>query len=946
VVDLGGCESRSPRLLERETELATLAAALADTSGGHGRIVVIEGPAGIGKTALLDWLRHQAVATGAYVLGGRGAEIERGFPFGVCRQLFERPLANAPADHRASLLTGAASLAGHLFGLGDPPAPTSDPAFATVHGLYWLCSNLAEEAPVVLTVDDVHHADATSLRFFAYLAPRLEALSALLALAVRPAELPGGASNELFYSSATTVVAPRELSPQAVSTVVRARFPRGSDGLCRACHTATAGNPFLLASLLEAIETEEAAAPASIERLLRRGSVAVGRTVLARLARLPRACRRLVQAAAVLGSGAELSHAASLAELDLAAAATALEELARHQILIPGCPLRFVHPLIESAVLASLPDGAKAVAHEKAARLLDELGCEPARAAAHLLDAYPAGDPWVVRTLQAAAGAAMRAGGPGEAARYLRRALEEPTEAANRAVLLHQVGIAEVLSHDPHAMDDLGRALQTAGDPRVRAGIALDLGRCLVVADRPRDALPLLERAIDELGDMDPDLTTRLEADLLLVAYTSRSTWPVFRRHLARVRGRPVDQSPSGRLLLATLAAAAFFDARPAQEVRELAERALGAGELLAELGPEAPLLYATINALAFADWTHAAIGWFDRAVEESQRRGSIIGFALASCMRSLASWRLGSLADAEADARTALDHGARGSAIEPLAMDVLTAISIERGAMREAAQFALPCAQRSLRSGDLPALFGVYARGRLRAAGGDFGGAFEDFTHCGRWFGETGLRSPGLMPWQSSSAVACARIGHQERAIELVERELDAARTMARPRPVGIATHAAGLVRADIDLLRQAVNILAESDDRLEHARALTDYGAALRRGGHRIDAREPLRLALDLAVACGATVVACRAREELIAAGARPHRQRITGLHALTASERRVAAMAADGMTNREIAQALFITTKTVAHHLTHTYSKLDIEGRNQLPNAMKRGCDGNQI
>jgi DNA-binding CsgD family transcriptional regulator len=139
------------------------------------------------------------------------------------------------------------------------------------------------------------------------------------------------------------------------------------------------------------------------------------------------------------------------------------------------------------------------------------------------------------------------------------------------------------------------------------------------------------------------------------------------------------------------------------------------------------------------------------------------------------------------------------------------------------------------------------------------------------------------------------------------------------------------------IDLMQQAVAALQSSPSRLEQARALVDLGAALRRVGRRTDAREPLRRGLDLAAACGASALAARAREELVAAGARPRRQRLSGQEALTASERRVALMAAEGMSNREIAQVLFVTMKTVAMHLTRAYEKLDITGRAQLPTAL---------
>jgi DNA-binding CsgD family transcriptional regulator len=162
-------------------------------------------------------------------------------------------------------------------------------------------------------------------------------------------------------------------------------------------------------------------------------------------------------------------------------------------------------------------------------------------------------------------------------------------------------------------------------------------------------------------------------------------------------------------------------------------------------------------------------------------------------------------------------------------------------------------------------------------------------------------------------------------------------------PRAVGMALHASGLVEGGergLELLGEAVAVLEPSPARLEYARSLTDFGAALRRANRRAAARDPLRQALDIADACGARPLAERARQELRAAGGRPRRPRMSGVEALTASERRIAGMAADGLSNPEIAQALFVTKKTVEAHLGGAYRKLGIRSRTQLPAALAKG------
>lgn len=230
-------------------------------------------------------------------------------------------------------------------------------------------------------------------------------------------------------------------------------------------------------------------------------------------------------------------------------------------------------------------------------------------------------------------------------------------------------------------------------------------------------------------------------------------------------------------------------------------------------------------------------------------------------------------------------------------------------------------------------------SRARLRCAQGRFTEAVDDFLACGTRLEARGSRHPGVLAWRSGAALALLQLDQPGEARRLADEELDLARRLGVPRALGIALRAAGLVYGGADgmaLLDEAATVLALSDARLEHARALTDLGAALRRANRRVAAREPLRRGLDLAAACDAAPLADRARQELIAAGARPRRSG-SGVDALTPSELRVARMAADGMGNRAIAQALFVTVKTVEVHLGSTYRKLGISSRTALTSAL---------
>jgi DNA-binding CsgD family transcriptional regulator len=198
---------------------------------------------------------------------------------------------------------------------------------------------------------------------------------------------------------------------------------------------------------------------------------------------------------------------------------------------------------------------------------------------------------------------------------------------------------------------------------------------------------------------------------------------------------------------------------------------------------------------------------------------------------------------------------------------------------------------------------------------------------------------NPGTAPWRRWAAEGLRLLARTQEARALVEDELALARRWGDPQTIGASLRVLGLVeggRAGIGLLREAVDVLAATPAQLEYARALVDLGAALRRANQRTEARERLREGVDLAQTIGAFGLATHANAEIAATGARPRRVIPTGLDALTASERRVAQLAAEGMSNKEIAQPLFVTVKTVEVHLSHAYHKLEISSRAQLDTA----------
>jgi DNA-binding CsgD family transcriptional regulator len=927
-------------LLDRERELAEIGGLIDAACEGLGGVVVVEGPAGIGKTRLLGEAARIAAAAGAGELRARASEFEAGIGFGVARQLFEPMLRAASAGERRRLLDGVARIGARALGVedGEPPADR----FAAIHGLYWMCANRAEASPLVVLVDDVQWSDAPSLAWLGYLARRAGDLPVVLVLGLRSGD-PAGERAELVQlaGGGAKRLALGPVSAAAVGEMVRGQLDEGAEeSFCLAVNELSGGNPLFVRELLAAAR-EQGLAPRdwSVSALELIAPAAVGASVLARLSRLGQESVALARAVAVLGSGCEVRSAARLADVDTDVAELAADRLAAAQILAPVRPLEFFHPLIGATVLESIAPGAQRVAHRRAAELLDgEVEGSLPRVAAHLLACGPAGDRWVVRRLGEAAREALERGAPEIAASYARRALAEPPEAGERAALLLLLGTGEWRAGQPDAIAPLEQAFAAAGDDHRTLVLASDLlGFVYYVSDQADRAVEVRERAFAAVADTDARLAAALEASAALVGMTNERTAPAAIRRAEGLhrRLRTLTDPPLGLLL--TLAYDASR-ANRADEAQELAERALACE-------PYPPPLW-TINALMNTLMIVECYGALQKLGEEvlksARQRGAMQELAGISVWRAAASYDCGALADAEADARWALEHGTGVHRIRAVAD--LVRVLIDRDELQEAEgvleQFGDPRGSRSI---DVPRF--LFARGQLRRAQSRQQEAVNDFLESGRRYDRVRQVRRSSVQW-SEVALAHAALGNADEARRLAGEQLALARAAPRPRMLGISLRVSGLVRGGhtgLELLAEAVKTLERSQSPLELSRALSDYGAALRRAGRRVQARTELERALDLAHRCGARRIATRTRAELIAAGAKPRRDAITGRDALTASELRVARLAADGLTNREIAQALFITTRTAKGHLSRVYHKLGITRRGQLAGALTGPLDG---
>ena len=930
-------------LLEREAELATIGATLDAARGGSGQILTIEGEAGAGKTSLLDAAGRLAAEGGMRVLRARAGEYERDFPYGVVRQLFEPPLCDT--ELLAELREGSAALATPVF---DPQAggESGDP-FAIQHGLYWLAADLAAGTPTALLVDDAQWADLASLQALAYIGRRIEGLPALLALTVRSGE-PGGHErllDELRNEPAASLIEPPALSSTAAGELVVAQAGQSpSEDFAAVCHQATAGNPFLLVELLRAIGPEHlGAGDGDAARLSEVAAAGASRSILTRLARLGEHSTAVARAVALLEPNAEAHLVAELSGLPPAEIADATEQLVRAHLLSDTQPPAFVHPLVREAVLSEVPAPRRADDHARAAALLDRDGAAVDTVGAHLLLAAPAGDAWAVEALRRAGAKALARGAPRAAVRYLRRALQEPPAQDERPAASRELGLALLRANDPEGIEILRTVRAATEDPIARAELATELTSSLGLRGGGEEASVLLEESLAELPDRDCDLAIQLRGWLLLQTLWGLERLP--EGTLPAAGEEPSAATLAGRMVLAQGGYLNSVGLGTVARGLELAEAAMPDLEtVIADTANGLPPQGAQA-AVVLADRGDRVAHHFQPIIEAATRRGAPAAIAGGYGVRAFLNLLEGNLRDGQGDADVAVDI-VRGTGLTgSLAIwsGLALRIAAARGDIAGGEELLREMWSEHQQISGLAAAALISARGELRRAGGRHAEARHDFLATAERVKFVPLPNQEMMPWRVGLALCEAALGNDSEAIGLASESSEQARRAGGGRGIGIALRVQGSVTggADgIELLRKSVTALGGTRARLEHATALVELGAALRRANKRKEARGPLREGLDLAHRCGAAPLEQRARTELEATGARPRKAVYSGVESLTPSELRVARIAAEGKTNREIAQALTVTEKTIETHMRHVFQKLDIGRRTELAAALKDG------
>jgi DNA-binding CsgD family transcriptional regulator len=866
------------------------------------------------------------------------------------RQLLEPTVVGASRAERERLFAAAAVHARPVF---EPSAPLTSASsagspFAVLHGLYWLLNNLSDESPAALMIDDVQWADPESLRFLAYLGPRVDGLRVVVLVARRTGEGATADLARLALAPDTTVLRPAPLSAGATAELCAARLGAPvAPEFAAACERATGGNPYYLEALLRAAKDDHLPTDADgARRVSRVGPASVADAVLLRISTAHPQAPALVRAVAVLGDGSGLTEAAQLAGISLETAADAADVLVAQAILKAPRGLEFTHPILREAVYGDLGPRHRAVEHGRAARILDAAGASHERIAAQIVQAEPTGNAARVGFLRQVAEADLTRGAPAAAAAWLRRALAEPPQPAERGAVLLELGIAEHRLGLPSAVDHLAAASELIEEPPLYVRAVRRLANALTLSGRSEAAVTAIESAIPAVESSHRELALLLEAEL---AAHSRQASPDVRARVSRRLARLGDvgrSSPGARLVQASLA---FDRARSsgseADAVAHL-EGALAEGRLLAEQELDVPgPFYQLVLGLLATDALDLAAECVAQALQIAQARASIPAVAYLTACRGRLALRRGDVGQAEADGRAAVDllkaHGIRSGRTFVGAMFVDTLI--ETGDI-ETAEHVLQGAGPAhlppgLTNNDL-----FRARSLLRLAQGRTSEGLADLIEFGRRDELCGGANPLASRWRSRAAYALVELGDWAEARGMAADDLARARRWGAPSGIGTALRAAALVGDGsdaIELLTQATQELERSPARLEHARALVDLGAALRRANHRVEARGPLQDGLRLAQRCSAGPLVERARTELSAAGGRSAAATGRGGAQLTVSERRVAELAAQGLSNKEIAQELFVTSKTVETHLGRAYLKLNIVRRTQLGRALADGA-----
>jgi DNA-binding CsgD family transcriptional regulator len=900
-------------LIEREPELAELRSLFTESLDGQGRVVVIGGAVASGKTALLRAFAERATGSGAVFLEATAAHAERRMPLGVVRQLFAgfTPLYRTTEDVRQLLDEGVDTA---MFDEGEfRPKAATRAMGAVLQELSRMLLLQAAQTPLVISVDDMHDADGASLQFLVYVAHRLKSARILLVLTenLSPWQEHPVLHADLLSHPHCRYVRLNLLTRRGQAQLLAAQFGvQTGHRLAPACHAITGGNPLLVHALIKDNRDREETTELTVD-------TAFPQAVLGCLHRGGPAMTSIARVLAILGEPASPTLIGRLLDLSTEQVSHTVDAMTMAALLDGG---RFRHPAAPTVVLDSMAPKERAALHGRAARLLHDHGAAPTVVAGHLI-AAGAQESWAVPVLEEAAEQALAEGELHTALSCLRLARKTCPDERQRAQ------IASALARTEWRIDPavVGRLLPTlvsdARDGRLTRDQTITLLGYLMWYGRADEAIRILERLAGEI-------TNGLEAPRLLMSCLYPEA--VERAGVgwnAEEDRRNASAGATGQLRAAA-ALSAVLTGDQDYDVSGTAEQILQ-GARLGQTPPECVL--AAIAVLVYDDQPGKAARWCDPFLEEAATQRVPVVHAALAAARALICVRQGDLIAAEQHARTAL------SRISPLAwgvaigmpISVMVLATTRMGRYEDAATYlgvTVPDTMFQTPVG----LHYLRARGHHYLATGHPSAALDDFRSCGELMRRWGFDIPALVTWRTDAAQALYALDEEREAIRLTEEQL----AMLRPGPstargVSLRVQAmTGSPRRRRILLTEAVNVLEQSGDQHELALALGDLGKVQRKLGEYDEASASERDARRLTR---------RYAPRSPADGDAPEGARDPTAE-LTEAERKVAALAAQGHTNRQIAGTLLITVSTVEQHLTRVYRKLRVNRRADLRRRLR--------
>ncbi|WP_229698843.1 helix-turn-helix transcriptional regulator [Wenjunlia tyrosinilytica] len=934
-------------MVGRSDELAALDALAEEVLSGRTRVVQLQGPAGFGKSTLLHfWLDRVRQFN---VLRVRCPRLESEFAFGTVRRLLRPLMAAASDSDRLSLLEGAGETALRLLdpegcqnGLSEACADAAE----TLRSLDTLVFRLSRRQPLLLAVDDLQWIDPPSLRWLARLVHRAETHPILVAATTRTGERPepGQPFSALLHPSTCRTLVLGPLGARGVEELVGAVLggPRPDPSFSAACHAATDGNPLFLRALLwDALGSGVEATSADQEKIRSFGLRTVSREIGHRLSNASEDMADLARGLAILGDHMPPTLLAAYCGKGEAVIRSAAAELHSSGLLRAGDDLCFVHPVVREVVLGEWPAQEVGEAHARAAHVLHLSGRPDEEVAAHLLAAGPVPGSWVLTVLRRAAEKALRRGAPQMAVTYLRHAVHQQVQPGEGASLLVQLAVAASHYDCALAMSYGTAALESLTDELARFEVVCVLAYSHLLSSGAQARVPDLDRLTADLSKRADAASTGREAALR--AYALRY-WLEFEHP-----GIPTDAAASGavldaelagntpgeRQLLAIRAFNAVRAARPASGITETVERiCVNPPPFSHELFP---LHYFLAQSLLYLDELERAEDLCARLSREARQKGLELATSSLLVYRAAVWLRRGDIKEAAAAARAASEGTLTAGelphrmTLDAIRIDTLLELGDLHAAEQIAEAYSSPGPAAVSR--EWPRF--LMSLAALRTAQGDLRAGLSLLRECGHHLESAGTVNPAIAPWRSRAAAAHRALGNHGEARALIEQELDLARRCQIPRALGVALLAAGTATdgaRGLAQLAEAASLLEGTPADLELARALYHYGSALLRRDDKRGARTALRRGLGIAVRRGGCALATRLNRRLHDAGGRLG-SRGADSRTLTTSEERVAALAVQGCSNKQIAERLFVSLRTVETHLTGVYRKLHISGRSEL-------------